>query len=107
MIPARNIESLTLRDKIRDAAQLSRALVEHLAQAVEPKTQQLLGVMRARPASNEPELADVTVRSHVAAVLESERFAGELNDRLLAYGRSIVESASDIQAGSQRPGGRR
>jgi hypothetical protein len=107
MIPERNLESLTFREKIRDAAHLSRALIEHLEQAVEPKIQQLMGCVRVKPGAKEEDTQDVTVRSLAAAVLESERFAENLNNRLVQYATAIVNESQDILNPQRRAGGPR
>jgi len=48
------------------------------------------------PASDLPPVADVTIRSYVSSVLESDRFTAGLNESLEKYLNSIQKDVSDV-----------
>ncbi len=89
---ARKIESLTLREKIRDSQQLARDLHEHLTQNFIPKVAELVAVAIPNP-DVEERVADVTIRNQVAMVLESERFLAQKEADLSAYAVALVREA--------------
>lgn len=96
MAALRNIETLTYREKIRDFAHLSRELADHLQQAMVPRVTRLQEMIEPALASREDEVPDVTVRTLVSSLLESERFAAELCERLELYAAGIVQETSEI-----------
>lgn len=106
MATQRKIESLTYREKLRDGAHLTRELIEHFSQSLEPKIQRIKTVVRTRSQPGEDDVADVTVRNLVSTVMESERFASELCERLEEYSRAIVSESENILEPKQRPGRR-
>lgn len=106
MATQRKIESLTYREKLRDGAHLTRELIEHFSQSLEPKIQRIKTVVRTRSQPGEDDVPDVTVRNLVATVMESERFASELCERLEEYSRAIVSESENILEPKQRPGRR-
>ena len=86
-----NLNQLTLRDKIREAAQRSHELSEHLEQAFVPKVHDLRKVTRLpEPNSEAPPVADVTVRHQAAAVLEADQYTDGLNDDAEALFEAIA-----------------
>jgi hypothetical protein len=90
------IDKLPLREKLRDAAHSVRELVEHLELGFVPKVHELRRLSRQPdPASNLPPVADLTIRSHVSAVLESDRFTAGLNENLEKYLQSIQKNLSE------------
>ena len=92
-----SIEHLTLREKLRDAARDVRELIEHLELGFVPKVHDLRKLTRQHdPASGATAVADVTVRSYVSSVLESDRFTAGLNDSLEDYLNSIKRDVSDV-----------
>ena len=91
------IDQLTLREKLRDAAHVARELIEHLELGFVPKVHELRKLSRQHdPASGLPPVADVTIRSYVSAVLESDQFTAGLNDNLEKYLSSIQKDVSDV-----------
>lgn len=97
MARQRSIEQLTLRDMFTEAERLTRELTEHLEQGFNPKVSELLQLVRptpsGAPASN---VEDITVRNHVADVLDSENFTARLYKTLDVYLEGINRSASRI-----------
>lgn len=89
---ARQIDQLTLREKIRDSQQLARDLHEHLTQNFLPKVAELVAVATPN-ADVEERVADVTIRNQVATVLESERFLSQKEADLSAYSAALVREA--------------
>lgn len=89
----KKLAHLTMREKIRDCEHLARELAEHWQQNFLPKVADLQTVSNPTP-GNEERVADITVRSSVAAVLESERFAAEREEDLGQYVTAIVAAAS-------------
>ena len=91
------IDQLTLREKLRDAAHVARELIEHLELGFVPKVHELRKLSRQHdPASGLPPVADVTIRSYVSAVLESDRFSAGLNDNLENYLNSIRKDVTEV-----------
>ena len=92
-----SIDQLTLREKLRDAARGLRELVEHLEMGFVPKVHELRKLSRQHdPTSDLPPVADVTIRSYVSSVLESDRFTAGLNESLEKYLNSIQKDVSDV-----------
>lgn len=96
MAALRNIETLTYREKIRDFAHLSRELADHLQQAMVPRVTRLQEVIHPTLSAHEAEVPDVTVRTLVSSLLESERFAAEICERLERYAAGIVQETTEI-----------
>ena len=92
-----SIEHMTLREKLRDAGRGARELIEHLELGFVPKVHDLRKVARQHdPSSGNPPVADVTIRSYVSSVLESERFTVGLNESLENYLNSIKKDVSEV-----------
>jgi hypothetical protein len=90
-------DHLTLREKLRDAARGARELVEHLEQGFVPKVHDLKKLTRQHdPASGTAPVADLTIRSYVSAVIESDRFTARLNDTLESYLNAIQKDVSGV-----------
>jgi len=76
-----NLDQLTLRDKIREAARRSHELIEHLEHAFVPKAHDLRKVVRPHdPKSETPPIADVTIRHQAAMVVESDQYTDGLSE---------------------------
>src|SRR3954468_4290059 len=91
------IDHLTLREKLRDAARGVRELIEHLELGFVPKVHELRKLSRQHdPTSGTALVADLTIRSYVSAVLESDRFTAGLNDSLENYLNSIQKDVSEV-----------
>jgi hypothetical protein len=95
------LDHLTCREKLRDAAHLTRELVEHLEQGFSPKLQELIRQLKVRPGDATESVSDTTVRNLAAAILDSERFTSQLEDRLTRYCDSIF---SDVQQMARKGG---
>ena len=92
-----NLNQLTLRDKIREAARRSHELSEHLEQAFVPKVHDLRKV--TRPAAPNPEtapVADVTVRHQAASVLEADQYTDGLNTDVEALLEAIAAEVDKL-----------
>ena len=78
---SRPVENMSLRDLITETERLSRELNQHLDQGVLPKLQ---NVERLLSPSGEDaaEVLDVTVRNHVAALLETDQFTQQKFQKL-------------------------
>lgn len=97
MAKSLNLDLLTLRDKIREAARRSHELNEHLEQAFVPKVHQLRKLTRpAEPGADAPPVTDVTVRHQAATVLESERYTTTLDDEATALFTAIVDEVGQV-----------
>jgi len=92
-----SIDHLTLREKLRDAAHCTRELIEHLELGFVPKVHELRKLSRQHdPASGVPPVADVTIRSYVSSVIESDRFTAGLSENLEKYLVSIQSDTTDV-----------
>ena len=92
-----SIDQLTLREKVREAERVLRELVEHLEMGFIPKVHELKKLSRQHdPASGSPPVADVTIRSYVSAVVESDRFTGGLVESLDNYLNAIQKDVSEV-----------
>lgn len=86
-----NLDQLTLRDKIREAARRSHDLIEHLEHAFVPKAHDLRKVSRPHdPKSEAPPIADVTIRHQTAKLLESDQYTEGLNEEAEALFAAIA-----------------
>ena len=92
-----SIDQLTLREKVREAERVLRELVEHLEMGFIPKVHELKKLSRQHdPASGSPPVADVTIRSYVSAVVESDRFTGGLVESFDNYLNAIQKDVSEV-----------
>ena len=92
-----SIDNLTLREKLRDAEHVLRELAEHLEQGFIPKVHELKKIRRQPdPASGAAPVADVTIRSYVSGVVESDRFTGGLVESLEKYLNAIQKDVSEV-----------
>jgi len=90
-----SIERLTLREKLHHSHQTVRKLAEHLEQAFVPRVHDLRKVCRHYESSaGPPAVSDVTIRSYVSLVLESDRFTVGLNETLERYLTLIQKDVS-------------
>jgi hypothetical protein len=91
------IDQLTPREKLRDAAHLLRELAEHLEQGFVPKVHELKKLSRQQdPASDQPPVTDLTIRSSVAAVVESDRYSAGLTQNIEHYLISTQHDVSEL-----------
>ncbi|MGE3315282.1 MAG: hypothetical protein AB7O26_09210 [Planctomycetaceae bacterium] len=94
----RPIQQQTLREMFVDAERLTRELIEHLDQGFLPKSHELERLVR--PINGEPpglnDLEDVTVRTQVARLLESDTFTDQVYESLNQYCVAIDNSTTRI-----------
>ncbi len=91
------IDQLTLREKLRDAEHVLRELAEHLELGFIPKVHELKKLSRQHdPSSGAQPVADVTIRSYVSGVIESDRFTGGLVESLEKYLNAIEKDVSEV-----------
>ncbi|MBC8115898.1 MAG: hypothetical protein H7062_16045 [Candidatus Saccharimonas sp.] len=97
-----NLDQLTLRDKIREAARRSHDMIEHLEHAFVPKAHDLRKVSRPHdPKSEAPPIADVTIRHHAAMVLESDQYTEGLNAEAEALFEAIAVEVDKLATHGQ------
>ncbi len=97
-----NLDQLTLRDKIREAARRSHDLIEHLEHAFVPKAHDLRKVTRPHdPKAETPPIADVTIRHQAAMVLESDQYTEGLNEETDALFEAIAVEIDELATRGQ------
>jgi hypothetical protein len=92
-----NLNQLTLRDKIHEAARRSHELNEHLEQAFVPKVHHLRKL--TRPTEGETDaipVSDTTIRTQAALVLESETYTVQLDDEATALFAAIANEVESL-----------
>jgi hypothetical protein len=95
------VAHLTLREKFNAAERLSRELIEHLEQGFIPKAHELMRLVQPLRSGVFPtDVEDLTVRNHVAAVLESENYTEQLCEKLEAHCQAIKAEVSRIVSGT-------
>jgi hypothetical protein len=96
-VAERPIEQMTLREMFSHAERISRDLVDHLERNLLPRSRQLARLVRPTETESFPaDVEDVTVRSHVARLIESEDFTDQVYGRLADFCEAIDASASRI-----------
>lgn len=97
-----NLDQLTLRDKIREAARKSHDMIEHLEHAFVPKAHDLRKVSRPQdPKSEAPPIADVTIRHQAAKVLESDQYTEGLSEEAEALFEAIATEVEKLATRGQ------
>lgn len=95
-----SINSLTLRDKVREAIQTTRDLADHIQNSFLPKAENLTRVSSLEAlATNSALVSDLTVRNHVAAVLEADQYTDRLDDRGEQLFVGILSEVEEIVGG--------
>jgi hypothetical protein len=99
------LETLTLRERLRDAERLSRELSEHLEQGLIPKLQQLrrLSKVGKETEGEGPEgpVADASIRTAADAALNSHEYLLDLSRKLDRYLSSAERELDQIVTGNQ------
>ena len=93
------LHRLTLRDKCRDAVQLSRDLIDHLEHGEIPKAHRCHRILEK--ADEEVTMSDSSVRDLTAAVLDSESFTAELFENFDQYLEAIGAEVEQVLNGSE------
>lgn len=97
MARALNLNQLTLRDKIREAARRSQDLQEHMEQAFVPKVHLLRKLTRPpEPGTEAIPVSDNTIRNQAAIVLDSEKYTAGMDDAVTALFAAIVEDIEKL-----------
>jgi hypothetical protein len=97
---SRPLDDLTLREKVRDAAHLTRDLVEHLEQSFQPVAHSLRKLVRHNDEDQTTARAtDVGIRNTVQQILERERYTAQIDDKLEALCAAIVSDTRRILNG--------
>lgn len=91
-----SLESMTLRQKLIEADKLARELKDHLERGFVPKVHKLRRITRQGSDLDEEDVTDVTVRSAVDQVLESDEFAHNLCQALRRFLTSIDDEIRQI-----------
>lgn len=92
-----DLNSLTLREKIHEAARKSRDMTEHLEQGFLPKVHALRKLTLPQdPAATTPPVADITIRHHAAEVLESEEYTDRLDSEAMQYFEAVSREVADL-----------
>ena len=93
----RPVSQLTLHNLFKDSERLTHELIEHLDRGFIPKVHDLRRLTRIHKSEPEAQPVEyVTVRSHSAQVLESEKFTHQLYEKLSKYLTAIDESVSRL-----------
>ena len=96
----KSIEGMTLQDKVKKTDVLVREIMEHLELGFLPKIKSLQKISRVgRSQSQLEEIGDLTLRNHVAQVLESEQFTEELFEKLSVLTKAIQADMNDVLYG--------
>ena len=109
MAKSLDINQLTLRDKIREAARKSHDLIEHLEHSFVPKVHDLRKLARPQePKSETPPVQDVTIRHQAALVMESDDYTERLCTETDALFESIATEVHKLatRGQSRMPGNR-
>jgi hypothetical protein len=80
-----SLNGMTLRQKLIEADKLSRELLDHLERGFVPRIHNLRRVTRQGSDADQEDVTDLTVRSCVAQVLESDDFAFRLSEALKQF----------------------
>lgn len=83
---SRSLDNMTLREKLSEADKLARELIHHLEHGFIPKAHLLRRTARhgIDPAEHE-EVTDMTIRSTVDGVLQSDEFTRTVSERLTQF----------------------
>jgi hypothetical protein len=88
----RPIDQLTLRELFTNTEWLLRDLTEHLQQSFRPKSEALAELVRLYQVPEERDaIADTAVRTHAAALLDSDDYSQNLIKKLDRYLEVIDE----------------
>lgn len=87
---------MTLRQKLIEADKLARELLDHLERGFVPRLHTLRRITRQGSDGDHEDVTDVTVRSTVDQVLESDDFARGLCDSLTLVLASIDAETRQI-----------
>jgi hypothetical protein len=93
------LEDQSLRERLGHAEQLLRELTEHLAQSFLPTLKRANDLLATNDGEDAAEVADSTIRTAMAAVVQSDHFTQQLINSLDPYLRSIEREVRRIRDG--------
>jgi hypothetical protein len=96
------LDNMTLRQKLSEADKLSRELIHHLEHGFIPKAHLLRRTARQGTdptATEQGEVTDLTIRSTVETVLNSDDFSRQVSGQLVEYLESIDRDVQRIFGG--------
>ena len=94
---SRPVEQQTLRELFNNGEQLTKELIDHIQRAFLPRVHELNEIVRPSKAGIYGGKAkNVTVRHHVAQVLDSEKFSNDVYQNLEQHCQAILDSTSSI-----------
>lgn len=99
----RLLETMPLRDRIREAELLTRELTEHLEHGFKPKIHTVRSLTRKGGPSPGEHVADNSVRNAVDAALSSHVYTLELSRKLERLLDSINREAHSLVTGNSTP----
>jgi hypothetical protein len=82
------IENLTLREKLIEAENAARSLIDHLEHALIPKAHQLRRICRQGHDQDE-EVTDMTVREYARLLISSDDYTRQLAAKTEGYLTSL------------------
>ncbi|MCA9085489.1 MAG: hypothetical protein KDA81_15610 [Planctomycetaceae bacterium] len=88
-----DLQSIPLMDRFRKAEYIARELSEHLKQGFLPR---LSGLRTAVKIFDPAEVSDQEILDRTLAVLEADKFAVELQNRLMTYLQSIRDEMQPL-----------
>lgn len=94
------LNNMTLRQKLSEADKLVRELTHHLEHGFIPKAHVLRRTARqGSDSGDDPDVTDLTVRSTVETVMNSDKFTRQLTDRLSRFLAAIEGDVEKILGG--------
>ncbi len=91
------IDKMTLQEKVKNTERLLRELIEHLERGFVPKLHALHKLAKVSRDMNQlEEIGDLTIRTHVAQVLESEKFTDSLYEKLAAFAEALEQDMKKV-----------
>ncbi len=93
-----NIEGMTLREKLSEAERLLREMIDHLDNGFIPKAR-TLGQLLQEHGCDQASLSDISVRQQAAELIDNNRFAEHLQEKLSHLLTAIDRDVTEIQGG--------
>lgn len=91
-----SLADLTLREKLKDAENLARQLIDHLERGFIPKVHSLRRLARqANDPDHRESITDLAIREGASGVIQSDDYTRQLSEKTHAYLESI---AADVDA---------
>ncbi|MBI1314326.1 hypothetical protein GC176_23775 [bacterium] len=93
-----SLKDVPLRDVCKEAERLTLEVIDHLNRNLIPRTRELHELVKPDSPFDETGagVKDITVRNHVATLLESQRFAEEFFLKTRDYLESVDSHLSEI-----------